>query len=90
MTKNPMTKLKALSAVVVVSAAIASPAFAQNGFGPGSRYVVEPPPWPHHYRSCFQGPGSGPCPGPLYAWSIGRDRSRPGGWDPYVTGNTGN
>jgi hypothetical protein len=80
-----MTKVKALGAVVVLSAAIAGPVFAQDAgvYGPGSRRGWEPPPWPYHYRSCFQGPGFGqPCPGRLYGWSVGRDRSSVGGIEP--------
>jgi hypothetical protein len=80
-----MTRLKTLSAVVVVSAAIATPIFAQDAgvLGPDSRYGMEPQPVPYHGRSCFQGPGFGqPCRGRLYGWSIGRDRSVPGGIDP--------
>jgi hypothetical protein len=38
---------------------------------------------PYRGRSCIQGPGFGqPCPGPLYGWSVGRDRSRVGGLAP--------
>jgi hypothetical protein len=80
-----MTKLKTLSAVVILSAAIAAPVFAQDGgsLGRGSRYGLEPQPLLHQSRSCFQGPGFGqPCPGRLYGWSVGRDRSRVGGLAP--------
>jgi hypothetical protein len=80
-----MIRLKTLSAVVVLSAAIATPIFAQDAgvLGPGSRYGTEPQAVPYQSRSCFQGPGFGqPCPGRLYGWSIGRDRSVPGGIDP--------
>jgi hypothetical protein len=80
-----MTRFKTLSAVVVVSAAIATPIFAQDAgvLATGSRYGADPQPVPYRSRSCFQGPGFGqPCPGRLYGWSIGRDRSFPGGIDP--------
>jgi hypothetical protein len=77
-----MTKIKALSAVVILSAAITIPAFSQEAVSPGSRGGVGAQPWPHHTRDCIQGPGSGPCPGPLMLWSLGRDRSRVGGLAP--------
>jgi hypothetical protein len=81
-----MTRLKTLSAIVVVSAAMVTPVFAQDAgvYGPGSRYGTERQPVPYHGGgSCFQGPGFGqPCPGRLYGWSIGRDRSIPGGIEP--------
>ena len=80
-----MTNMNTLSAVVILSAAIATPVFAQDGvsLGRGSRYGLESPPRPHQSRSCFQGPGFGqPCPGLLFGWSIGRDRSRVGGLEP--------
>jgi hypothetical protein len=80
-----MTKMKALSAVAILSAAVAAPVFAQDAgiLGPGDRYGLEPKPWPYQSRSCLQGPGFGqPCPGRLYGWSIGRDRSRVGGIAP--------
>ena len=83
-----MTKINALSAgIIILSAAIAGPVFAQDVrlFGPTSYYYSgwDRPPGPYYYRSCIQGPGFGrPCPGPLYGWSIGRDRSRVGGVEP--------
>jgi len=80
-----MTRMKALSAVVILSAVVAAPVFAQDAVAlvPGDRYGLEPPPWPYHARSCFQGPGFGqPCRGRFYGWSIGRDRSRVGGVAP--------
>ncbi len=82
MTTLKMATLKALCAVVVLAAAAASPVFAWDGWQPGSRVSVQQRPWPYYSRSCFQGPGSGPCPGVLYGWSIGRDRSRVGGVAP--------
>jgi hypothetical protein len=77
-----MIKMKTLGAVVFLSAAAVSPVPGQDAFGPGSRRGLEPPPLRYHSRSCLQGPGLGPCPGPLYGWSIGRDRSRVGGQAP--------
>ena len=80
-----MTKMKTLGAVVVLSAAVATPVFGQNPcvFGPPSYSGLEPVPGPYYYRSCIQGPGFGqPCPGRLYGWRIGRDRSRVGGVAP--------
>jgi hypothetical protein len=76
--------MKTLSAFIMLCAAITSPVFAQDGgpWGPGSRMGLELQPWSYRYRSCFQGPGFGPCPGRLYSWSIGRDRSRVGGIAP--------
>ncbi len=82
MTKPKMTTLKALCAAVVLAAAAASPVFARDGWAPGSRVMVQRQPWRYYSRSCFQGPGFGPCPGVLYGWSIGRDRSRVGGVAP--------
>ncbi len=81
LTKLKMTMLKALCAVVLAAAA-ASPVFARDGWEPGSRVMVQQQPRSHYSRSCFQGPGFGPCPGVLYDWSIGRDRSRVGGVAP--------
>jgi hypothetical protein len=80
-----MIKMKTLAAVAILSAAIATPVFAQDlgVLGPGSRYRLKPQPVPYHSRSCFQGPGFGqPCQGRLYGWSIGRDRSSVGGIEP--------
>ena len=80
-----MTKAKTLSAIAILSAAVASPVLAQDPgmLGPENRRGIEPPPVQYYSRSCFQGPGfGGPCPGPLYGWGIGRDRSRVGGLEP--------
>ena len=71
--------------IIIFSAAVAMPAFAQDSefTGAGGRSGWESRPAPYHGRSCVQGPGFGqPCPGPLYGWSIGRDRSRVGGEAP--------
>jgi hypothetical protein len=80
-----MTEMKTLSAIIILSVAVAGPVFAQDAriFGPPSYNGLEPAPGPYYYRSCIQGPGFGqPCPGRLYGWSIGRDRSRVGGVAP--------
>jgi hypothetical protein len=77
-----MARMKTPGAVVIISAAAVTSVLAQDAgvFGPGSRYGLTPQPGPYHSRSCLQGPGFGrPCPGRLYGWSIGRDRSRVGG-----------
>jgi hypothetical protein len=76
---NQMTKMKALSAVAILSAAIATPVFAQG---------------PHHGRAQFRG-AYNQMNGPVYAAPdaqdrrniedfgfSGMDRSRPGGEDP--------
>jgi hypothetical protein len=83
-----MTKTKTLGAIAIFSATLVSPVLDQDAgmFGPDGRRAVEPPPPPpprYYSRSCIQGPGfGGPCPGPLFGWSIGRDRSRIGGLEP--------
>jgi hypothetical protein len=80
-----MTKMVTLGAALVV-AAMAAPVLAQDdgSMGPANRYGYGlKPQRPHYSTSCIQGPGFGqPCPGPLYDWSIGRDRSRVGGLAP--------
>jgi hypothetical protein len=80
-----MTKIKTLSAIAILSAGVASPVLAQDAgvFGPEGHRAMESPPARYYSRSCIQGPGFGqPCPGPLFGWSIGRDRSRVGGLEP--------
>jgi hypothetical protein len=97
--RKPMSKLKTLSAVLIVSAAIATPVFAQDA-GPvepgshhGQRYGRS------HYRAAYnQAPGSSDA-APLtneekrnledFGWT-GRDPSRVGGMFPYFNGGTGN
>jgi hypothetical protein len=75
-----MTKLKTLSAVVILSAAVATPAFAQ----PHHAHV-------RHFRGAYNqmiGPSYYAVPSSQSERNIenfgfsGRDRSRPGGWDP--------
>jgi hypothetical protein len=78
-----MTRMKTFGAVIILSAAAAGPALAwDSGIGVPSRGDWGPPPPPYYYRSCIQGPGYEPCPGLLYGWSVGRDRSRVGGYAP--------
>jgi len=64
MTKNPMTKLKTLSAAAILAAAVATPVFAQDAgpIGPGSDRGLEPQPSvtyhharAYHHRSSFRG-----------------------------------
>jgi hypothetical protein len=81
--ENQMTSLKTLSAVVILSAAVATPAFAH------STHHVR-----HHYRDFrgsynqLIGPSYYGVPSSQGERNIedfgfsGRDRSRPGGWDP--------
>ena len=82
-----MTRMKTFGAVTILSAVIAGPALAwDTGIGVPSRGDYwGPAPGPYYYpyyRSCIQGPGYEPCPGLLYGWSVGRDRSRVGGYAP--------
>jgi hypothetical protein len=78
-----MSKMRTLSAVVFLSTTLVSPALAQDAWGLGSHRGWDREPVPYHNRSCIQGPGFGePCPGRLFGWSVGRDRSRVGGVAP--------
>ena len=80
-----MTKIRALGAAVVLSAAIASPVFAQDVgvSGPGSRRGLEPSRGRITPATAFKAQEFGqPCPGRLHGWSIGRDRSNVGGVEP--------
>jgi hypothetical protein len=94
-----MSKLTTLSAVLIVSAAIATPVFAQDAglVGPGSHHSQGYD--QSHYRAAYnQAPGSS-YEAPLtneerrnledFGWT-GRDPSRPGGMFPYFNGGTGN
>jgi hypothetical protein len=87
-----MNTLKAISAVVVLSAGIATPALAQEVYGP---YVASPygpvGPAPMYYRSYGQVPGNYlPARNTDEYWSLvnhgftGRDPSRVGGDSPSV------
>jgi hypothetical protein len=87
-----MTKLKALSAVIIFSAAIATPVFAQEAIGPGyaSQSVT---PYDQNFRGAYNQSNA-----PFYAQPLtneqranvedfgrsGRDPSRVGGEDPYL------
>ena len=86
-----MTNMKTLSAVIILSAAVATPVFAQDAglLGPGSRHHSRA-----HDRSNYRG-AYNQLNGPFYVaprtqdgWNIenfgysGRDPSRPGGEDP--------
>jgi hypothetical protein len=76
-----MTKIKTLTASAIL--AVAGPVWAQDPGVFEGRRAMESPPARYYSRSCIQGPGFGqPCPGPLFGWSIGRDRSRVGGLEP--------
>jgi hypothetical protein len=82
-----MTQLKIVSAALLLSAAIATPVFAQDAAvtGPGSRYGLEPQPGPTYYRSYdeFDAPLLVPAYYHYrYGWYGYRDRSRPGGYSP--------
>jgi hypothetical protein len=74
-----MDKLKTLSAVIVLSATLATPVFAQP-----THHI-------RHFRGAYNqmiGPSYYPVPSSQSERNIenfgfsGRDRSRPGGWDP--------
>jgi hypothetical protein len=87
-----MTKLKALSAVIIFSAAIATPVFAQEAIGPGyaSQSVT---PYDQNFRGAYNSSDAQFYAQPLsskermnladFGFS-GRDASRVGGEDPYL------
>jgi hypothetical protein len=52
-TRDTMTKMKALSAVIILSAAIATPVFAQDAIGPGYGLELQPV---TNYRSNYRVP----------------------------------
>src|SRR5271169_7215380 len=56
--RKPMTKMKTLSAVIILSAAVATPVFAQDAGvrGPGSRYGLESQSGPRGAYNQFNGP----------------------------------
>jgi hypothetical protein len=87
-----MTKMKALSAVIIFSAAIATPVFAQEAIGPGyaSQSVT---PYDRMFRGAYNSadaefyaqPLSSKERGNLENFGFtGRDASRVGGEDPYL------
>jgi hypothetical protein len=53
--ESQMTKMKTLSAVIILSAAVATPVFAQDAgvLGPGSPYGLEPQPGPTYHRRAY-------------------------------------
>jgi hypothetical protein len=95
-----MTKMKTLSVVMILSAAVVTPVFAQDAGvrGPGSRYGLES-------QSSLRG-AYNQLNGPSYATAralddqdkrdmenfgfSGRDPSIPGGRDPSLNGGSGN
>jgi hypothetical protein len=84
-----MTKLKILSAIVILSAAIATPVFAQDAIGPGHARVYDQ----SNYRGAYNQSNETFYAQPLtneerrnvedFGFS-GRDPSRVGGEDPYL------
>ena len=94
-----MNKLKTLSAVLIVSAAIAAPVFAQDAglVGPGSHHGRGYD--QSHYRGAYNQLTGSSDAAPLtneerrnledFGWT-GRDPSRVGGMFPYFNGGTGN
>jgi hypothetical protein len=84
-----MTRLRIVSAAVLLSAAIAAPVMAQEAIpGPGSRYGLEPQPGPTYYQNYDQSYDDGPViVAPRYYRDNGffygyRDHSRVGGRSP--------
>jgi hypothetical protein len=53
--ESQMTKVKTLSAMIILSAAVATPLFAQDAgvLGPGSRYGFEPQPGPTYHGRAY-------------------------------------
>jgi hypothetical protein len=84
-----MTKLKILSAIVILSAAVATPVFAQDAIGSGHARVYDQ----SNYRGAYNQPNETFYAQPLtneervnvedFGFS-GRDPSRVGGEDPYL------
>ena len=90
--ETQMTNMKTLSAVIILSAAVATPVFAQDAgvLGPGSGYGFRPQPGPTYHgraydRWNFRG-AYDQSDGPFYATPYfgfgGMDRSWVGGEDP--------
>jgi hypothetical protein len=88
--ENPMTKIKTLSAIAIISVAIATPVFAQDAIGPGSQPVT---PYDRNFRGAYNQSDAEFYAQPLsnkerrneedFGFS-GRDASRVGGGDPYL------
>jgi hypothetical protein len=94
-----MTKMKTISAVIILSAAVATPAFAQDAGvrSPGSRYGLESQSNPRGAYNQLNGPSYATARAlddqdkrdlENFGFS-GRDPSVPGGRDPSLNG-TGN
>jgi hypothetical protein len=87
-----MTKLKTLSAVAIISAAIATPVFARDAIGPG--YYAQPvTPYDRIFRGAYNQADAEFYAQPLSSKErrnvedfgfTGRDASRVGGEDPYL------
>jgi hypothetical protein len=87
-----MTKMKALSAVIFFSAAIAAPVLAQDAIGP--RYASQPlTPYDRMFRGAYNASDAEFYAQPLSSKErgnvenfgfTGRDGSRVGGEDPYL------
>lgn len=82
-----MSTIKAISAAVILSAAVATPAFAQEVYGPAVGPYAGPP---IVYRSYGPVPGNYPPENSDQYWNLrnhgftGRDPSRVGGDSPSV------
>lgn len=82
-----MSTMKAISAAVILSAAVAAPAFAQEAYGPAVGPYAGPP---IAYRSYGPVPGNYPPENSDQYWNLvnhgfsGRDPSRVGGDSPSV------
>jgi hypothetical protein len=92
--ENPMTKIKTLSAIAIISAAIATPVFAQDAIGPGYGLASQPvTPYDRNFRGAYNQSDAEFYARPLsnkerrniedFGFS-GRDASRVGGEDPYL------
>jgi hypothetical protein len=79
-----MTRIKTISAIAILSAAIATPVLAQDAgpIGPGSRYGLEPQPGPTYYQSYGESDAPFLAPRHYRHGFNGRDHSRVGGQSP--------
>jgi hypothetical protein len=99
--ESQMTKMKTLSAVIILSAAVAAPVFAQDAGvrGPGNRYGLEQQRGSRGAYNQLNGPSSYAAARALddedkrdlenFGFS-GRDPSVPGGKDSSLNGGTAN
>ena len=78
--RNPMIKMKALGAAIILSAAVATPVFAQDAgaIGPGTRYGLESQPVANHrgasnqnFRGAYNQSGA-----PFYARPLTNEERR--------------